>query len=163
MAWSSSSSDPLLSRSRTRESSRLVQEAPHALECVMSRRPYVQTLPKTTWWLRQGRYKKYIAREITCIFIGVYTAFLLFGVVRLSQGPAAYQGFLNALDQPLLVSFHVLALAFASYNSVTWFGVTPKAMRFQIGEDFVPDAAVAGVHYAGWAAASLCMLFLAGI
>ena len=129
----------------------------------MSRRPYVRELPKTTWWLRSGRYKRYIAREITCIFIGVYTAVLLFGVKRLSEGEAAYQGFLDALNHPLFVLFHLLALGFATYNSITWFGVTPKAIRIQVGEDFAPDGVVAGAHYAGWIAISLVVLFVAGI
>ncbi len=129
----------------------------------MSRKPYVQALPRTTWWLRQGRYKRYIAREVTCLFIGAYTTILLFGVKRLSEGPAAYSAFLEALASPSWVLFHVLALGFSVYNSVTWFGVTPKAMRFQIGEGFVPDSVVAGAHYVGWALVSLVVLYLAGI
>ena len=99
----------------------------------------------------------------TCIFIGVYTAVLLFGVKRLSEGEVAYQGFLDALDHPLFVLFHLLALAFSAYNSITWFGVTPKAIRIQIGENFAPEGVVAGVHYAGWIAISLVVLFMAGI
>jgi fumarate reductase subunit C len=129
----------------------------------MSRRPYVRELPRTTWWLRQGRYKRYIAREVTCIFIGLYTAILLRGIACLAAGPEAYQAFLDTLKHPLYILFHLLALGFAAYNSVTWFGVTPKAMRVQMGEDFVPDGVIAGVHYAGWAVISLIILFVAGI
>jgi fumarate reductase subunit C len=129
----------------------------------MSRRPYVQALPKTTWWLRHGRYKRYIAREVTCLFIGAYTTILLLGVKRLSEGPAAYEGFLEMLMRPAWILFHVLALGFSVYNSVTWFGVTPKAMRFQIGEDFLPDAVIAGAHYVGWALVSLLVLYMAGV
>ena len=128
----------------------------------MSRRPYTQTLPKASWWLRQGRYRRYIAREVTCIFIGIYTTVLLFGVKRLSEGPTTYQGFLDALNHPMWIVFHLLALAFAAYNSVTWFAVTPKAIRFQIGDDFVPDAVIAGAHYAGWAAVSVIVLLMVG-
>lgn len=129
----------------------------------MSRRPYVRELPKTTWWLSHGRYRRYIAREITCIFIGVYTAVLLFGVKRLSEGEAAYQGFLEALDHPPFILFHLLALGFSAYNSISWFSVAPKAMRLRIGENFVPDVVVAGAHYAGWIAVSVIVLLMAGI
>jgi fumarate reductase subunit C len=129
---------------------------------MMSRRPYIRELPKTRWWLRQGRYKKYILREVTCIFIGVYTAVLLTGIKRLSDGPGPYEAYLDVLNHPLYILFHVLALAFAAYNSITWFGVTPKAMRIQTGESFVPDGVIAGAHYAGWAVVSLVILFIAG-
>ena len=129
----------------------------------MTRRPYIRELPRTTWWLARGRYKKYMTREVTCIFIGLYTAILLRGIGCLAAGPEAYQGFLDTLNHPLYILFHLLALGFAAYNSVTWFGVTPKAMRMQVGEDFVPDGVIAGAHYAGWAVISLIVLFVAGI
>ncbi|GMQ90395.1 MAG: fumarate reductase subunit C [Gammaproteobacteria bacterium] len=129
----------------------------------MSRRPYIRELPKTTWWLRRGRYKRYIAREVTSIFIGAYTAVLLLGIERLSEGAQAYQGFLDALDHPLSIVFHVLALAFAAYHSTTWFAVTPKAIRIQIGEGFAPEGAIAGIHYVGWIVVSLVVLLMVGL
>ena len=33
----------------------------------MSRKPYVREIPKTSWFMRQGRYKRYMAREVTCV------------------------------------------------------------------------------------------------
>ena len=129
----------------------------------MSRRPYVREVPKTTWWLRHGRYKRYIAREVTCIFIGLYTGLLLCGIGRLSEGEAAYQRFLDTLDHPLFILFNLLALGFSAYNSISWFSVTPKAMRIQIGENFAPDIVIAGAHYAGWIVVSLVVLLMVGI
>ena len=70
----------------------------------MSRKPYIREIPKTTWWLRQGRYKRYMAREASCILIGAYTAVLLLGIKRLSEGQVAYEGFLQALNNPLSIS-----------------------------------------------------------
>lgn len=129
----------------------------------MSRRPYIREIPKTTWWLRQGRYKRYIAREVTCILIGAYTFFLLWGIKRLSEGPEAYAAFLEALQSPASIVFQLVALAFTIYHATSWFNVTPKAMPMQMGEEKLPGGVIVGAHYAGWAVISFVVLFLAGV
>jgi len=133
------------------------------VEKVSGRRPYVREVPRTHWFLRHPRYLRYMVREITCIFIGAYTLICVVGIVRLSQGEAAYDAFLEALRSPASVVFHVAALILSVYHSVTWFNLTPKALPVQVGEDFLPNAAIAGAHYAGWAILSILVLFLAGV
>ena len=85
-----------------------------------------------------------MARELTCLFIGAYTLLLVVGIGRLAEGRAAYEAFLESLKSPLSIVFHVLALGFAVYHSVTWFNLTPKALPVQIGEEFMPDWVIAG-------------------
>jgi fumarate reductase subunit C len=128
----------------------------------MSRRPYTRPVFDTSWWLAQPRYIRYMAREASCIFIGAYTAVIVVGVVRLSDGATAWSDFLEALQAPASVAFHLLALAFALYHTTTWFNVTPKAMPLQIGEARLPDSAIIGAHYAGWAVVSALILYLVG-
>jgi fumarate reductase subunit C len=128
----------------------------------MSRKPYVREIPKFRWFFRHPRYLRYMARELTCLFIGAYTLLLVAGLNSLSQGPAAYQGFLDWLRSPGSIAFHVLAFGFALYHSVTWFNLTPKALPVQIGEDFLPDGVISGAHYVSWALLSLGVLALAG-
>ncbi len=106
---------------------------------------------------------RYMAREVTCIFIGIYSVMLLVGLVRLSQGSAQYEGFLAALRQPGSVLFHLLALAFSLYNTFTWFNVAPKALPVQVGDEHWPDSVVAGGHYVVWVGLSLFILFWAGV
>ncbi len=43
----------------------------------MSRKPYVREVSKTTWFLSHPRYMRYMAREVTCIFIVAYTFLLI--------------------------------------------------------------------------------------
>jgi fumarate reductase subunit C len=129
----------------------------------MMRKPYVREVPRMAWVLRHPRYMRYMARELSCLFIGAYTLLLVVGLKRLSEGPAAYEAFLQALASPLGVVFHIVALAFAAYHSITWFKLTPKAMPLLIGERFVPDAVIAGAHYAAWIVVSLAVLALAGV
>ena len=124
--------------------------------------PYVRTIPKVRWFLRHPRYVRYMAREFTCLFIGAYTLLMVWGLRELANGPAAWQGFLESLRSPASVAFHLVALGFALYHSITWFNLTPKALPVQIGVDFLPDRAISGAHYAAWVVLSVAILFLAG-
>ncbi|MBL8529228.1 MAG: hypothetical protein JNL68_16200 [Burkholderiales bacterium] len=129
----------------------------------MSRKPYVREFANTTWFFRQARYMRYIGREVTCIFIGAYTLLLVCAVMRLSEGQAAYEAFLEALRSPASILFQLVALAFALYHTFTWFNVTPQAMPIQRGEEFLPGSIILGAHYGGWVVLSLVVLFLAGV
>ena len=128
----------------------------------MSRKPYLREVPKFSWFFRHPRYLRYMAREVTCIFIGAYTVLVLVGIMRVAEGPAAYAAFLQALQTPASIAFHVLALGFSAYHSITWFNLTPRALPIQIGERFVPDGVIAGAHYAAWLVLTLAVLILAG-
>ena len=128
-----------------------------------SGKPYVREVSRTRWFFRHPRYLRYMARELSCIFIGAHAFVLIFGVRALANGEAAYASFLRALQTPVAVALLIVALAFSVYHSITWFNLTPKAMRLQVGEEFLPDAAISGAHYAGWALATLVVLYWSGV
>jgi fumarate reductase subunit C len=129
----------------------------------MSRRPLVRVCPPTTWYFRQPRYLRYMSREITSIFVGAYCVLLVVALQRLAAGQAAWEGFLLALQSPLSIVFHLLALVAAVYHAATWFNATQKAMPVQIGEDFLPGNVISGAHYVAWVVLSFVVLFLAGV
>jgi len=127
----------------------------------MSRKPYVREMT-SEWIFRHPRYLRYMTREFSCLFIGGWTLLMVWGLKQLAEGPAAWAAFLECLQSPASIVFHVLALAFAVYHSITWFNLTPKALPLQVGEEFVPDAAISGAHFGAWAVLSLAVLYLAG-
>ena len=127
----------------------------------VSRRPYVRK-EGSRWIFRHPRYLRYMAREFSCLFIGAWTLLMVWGLKQLAEGPAAWAAFLECLKSPASVVFHVLALGFAAYHSYTWFKLTPKALPLQIGEEFVPEAAIAGAHFGAWAVLSIAVLYFAG-
>lgn len=129
----------------------------------MSRRPLVREYSPTTWYFSQTRYLRYMAREITSIFVGAYCVLLVVGLQRLSSGPAAWDAFLLGLRSADSIVFHLLALAASVYHATTWFNATQKAMPIQIGEDFVPGNLISGAHYVVWVVLSFAILFLAGV
>lgn len=127
----------------------------------VTRKPFVR--PVTSEWIfRHPRYLRYMVREFSCLFIGGWTLLMVWGLKQLAEGPAAWGVFLEVLRTPESIVFHLLALAFAVYHSVTWFNLTPKALPLQRGETFVPDAAISGAHFGVWAVLSLAVLYLAG-
>jgi len=126
-------------------------------------KPYVREVSRYGWFLGHPRYMRYMAREVTCVFIGVHAVILLVALRRLSEGREAWEGFLQNLTGPAGVTLQLVVLAFAIYHSTSWFNVTPKAMPVLIGENFLPGAVNVGAHYAAWLIASLAVLFLAGV
>jgi fumarate reductase subunit C len=129
----------------------------------MSRRPLIRKVPPTSWFFRHPRYLRYMAREVTSVFVGAYCVLLVIAMQRLSAGPIAWQEFLGALRSPASIIFHLVAMAAAFYHAGTWFNATQKAMPLQIGEDFVPGAYISGAHYLVWAVLSLVVLYVAGV
>jgi fumarate reductase subunit C len=111
--------------------------------------------------MREKRYVRYMLREATCLFIGLYAFVLMVGLYRLSEGPMAFDAYLAALWSPAgqLMSFIILLMAII--HSVSWFNLTPKAMPVWIGERQAPDWIIIGVHYAGWIVVSVVVLLLA--
>jgi fumarate reductase subunit C len=128
----------------------------------MSRRPYIRKVDRC-WWLHHPRYVAYMIRELTSLFVGLYCTLLVIGLVRLSQGHAAWDGFVAALCSPAGVIFQLICLAFAIYHSVTWFALTPKAMPLMIKGEPVPAIAIVGAHYLAWATVSVIVLIAAGM
>ena len=125
-------------------------------------KPYVREVSRYGWFLRNPRYRRYMAREVTCVFIGLHALILLVALKRLSEGREAWEAFLHNLTGPTGVVLQLVILAFAVYHSTSWFNVTPKAMPVQIGEQFLPGAVIIGAHYATWLIATVAVLFLAG-
>lgn len=128
-----------------------------------SGKPFVREVSRYGWFLRHPRYLRYMAREVTCVFIGLHALILLLLLRRLSEGREAYEAFLHDLSGLAGVALQVVVLAFAVYHSMSWFNVTPKALPVQIGEKFLPGAVIIAAHYAGWLIATVALLVLAGV
>lgn len=128
----------------------------------MSRKPYTREMTYR-WIFRHPRYLRYMARELSCLFIGAYALLMVWGLKALAGGSQTWGAFLESLQSPISVVFHVIALGFALYHSVTWFNLTPKAFPVQLGENFLPASVIAGMHFAAWALVSFVILLLAGV
>ncbi len=129
----------------------------------MSRRPYIRPVQRSTWWLAQPRYIRYMAREVTSAFLCAYSLLIIVGLVRLAQGPLAYDAFLAAVYSTSGQVFSLLTLIFAIYHTYTWFQVTPKAMPIRKGGKLIAGSIIVGAHWFVFLIASVIILYLVGM
>ena len=127
----------------------------------VSRKPYVREMTYR-WIFRHPRYLRYMTREFSCLFIGAWTLMMVWGLKQLAEGRASWEAFLEMLRSPWSIAFQCLALGFSLYHTVTWFNLAPKALPLQIGEEFVPEAVIAGAHFVAWAGLTVAVLYLSG-
>ena len=85
------------------------------------------------WWLKKSSYLLFMLRELSSVFIAIFLVVFLAQVYQLSRGPEAYVAFAQKLSSPGWVIFHVLALLFSLFHSVTWFQSTAVVMPLRIG------------------------------
>lgn len=123
-------------------------------------RPYVQT-PSRAWWLSRPSYRRYMLRELTCVWIGAYVVALVVGLVRLFQGAAAWEAYLHALRSVPGLVFQATALAFVLYHAVTWFALAPSTMPIWRNGKRMPPAWIHAAHYLVWIVISTGVLWSA--
>ncbi|WP_108652227.1 fumarate reductase subunit C [Dongshaea marina] len=121
------------------------------------RKPYVRDVKKD-WWLKNRFYSFYMLREFTCVFAAIYVVILLWGLLRLSQGQVAFEGWLNALHSPVAIVFHILALIAMLYHAKTWFALAPKATRLFKGEELFPEKPIVLSQYIALAVVFMVVL-----
>ena len=103
------------------------------------RRPYVRSMDG--WWRKNPFFVEYMIHEGTALFVAAYAGVLLTGLYRLSQGEAAWNGWLAALKNPWYIAFHLAALLALTYHTYTWFKIMPRTM---------PPVVVGGERLPGW-------------
>ena len=122
-------------------------------------KPYVRSMDG--WWKKNPFYVEYMAHEATALFVAAYVFILLVGLVRLGQGEAAWNSWLEALKSPLSVLCHLVLLAGAVYHTYSWFKILPITMPPVIvgGKKLAPEV-LTGSALAIAAAAGLALLGL---
>ena len=129
----------------------------------MSRNPYVRPISTTTWYMRNGRYKVYVLRELTSFLVMFYSFLTIYGLAALAGSAERWDAFLASQQSTAMVVFHAVALLyFLFFQTFPWFKLAPKAMPVQIGEKKLPDSYIIIGHYVAWLAVSVFILWLAG-
>jgi fumarate reductase subunit C len=113
-----------------------------------------------TWWLTQRSYFLFMLRELSSVFIALFLVVYLFQIYQLSEGPDAYSAFTRKLSSPGWILFHLVALLFALYHSITWFQSSAVVLPLRIGERLISRPIVMALHVGVWVIVSLVVLLL---
>ena len=110
---------------------------------------FIRPHPRYSWWLKKSNYFQYMMRELSSLFIALFTLILIAGVWQMSFGEEAFTQWLNNLwDRLLWLS--LLCFVFATYHSVSWFWVTPKAMPISIMGKPLSGSVIIAAHLLAW-------------
>ena len=110
------------------------------------------------WWLKNRAYFMFMMREFTAVFAGAYAVVLLVMLWKLKHGELTQ--FVEWLHSPLSIAFHLVALAFAIYNTITTFNAMPQVMPIRKGEDKLPDHMLIAPNYVAWVVVSVVLVFI---
>ena len=120
------------------------------------RRTYVR--PMAGWWKRNPFFMRYMAREVTALFVAAYALVLQAGLVRLSQGHDAFEQWLDGMRSPLSIAFHLVLLAIFVYHTYSWFTIMPKTMApVVVGGKRLSNATITGLGLAAAAVAGIAL------
>jgi fumarate reductase subunit C len=118
------------------------------------RRPYVR--PMAGWWTRNPFFVRYMVREVTSVGVWAYALVLTMGALRLGQGEAAWNGWLESMKSPLSLSLHLVLLVCMVVHTYSWFEIMPKTMAPMVvnGE----RVSAARIQRTGWSVAAVAFV-----
>lgn len=120
---------------------------------------YHRAMP-ANWWLKKQSYFLFMLRELSSVFIALFLLVYLIQIYQLTEGAEAYIAFAQKLNSPGWILFHLVALLFALYHSLTWFQSSAVVLPLRIGGRLIPRPTVMALHVGAWAVVSLIILIL---
>ncbi|MGH2346863.1 MAG: hypothetical protein ACRDG4_16680 [Chloroflexota bacterium] len=114
----------------------------------------------TAWWRVNKRYTLYMLRELSSVFVALWSVRLLIQLNQVRRGRTAYEAAVAAQRRPPALAFHLITLLFAVIHSVTFLIAAGKGPTVRVQGRRVPERAIAGGAFAGWAGASLLVLLV---
>lgn len=127
-----------------------------------ARRPFVR--PMEGWWRRNPFFIRYMAREVTAFFVAAYALVLLAGLIRLSQGPAAFDAWLDGMKSGWSIALHVVLFLVFAYHTYSFFDIMPKTMPpVVVGGKRLSRATLTNLGLAAAALASVAVLVIVRI
>jgi fumarate reductase subunit C len=123
------------------------------------RYPFYQRKIPRTWWLKNGPFRRFAAREFTSMFAAAFSILLLLFLFALSRGQTAYEGFLRWLDGPVAIAISAVILVAVLYHTATWFRLSTRIIQIRVRGKVLPSAVVLAALVAAWIGASAIVLY----
>ncbi|HAY5540263.1 TPA: fumarate reductase subunit FrdC [Escherichia coli] len=124
------------------------------------RKPYVRSM-MSTWWKKLPFYRFYMLREGTAVPAVWFSIELIFGLFALKNGPEAWAGFVDFLQNPVIVIINLITLAAALLHTKTWFELAPKAANIIVKDEKMGPEPIIKSLWAVTVVATIVILFVA--
>ncbi|HBC6278088.1 TPA: fumarate reductase subunit FrdC [Escherichia coli] len=124
------------------------------------RKPYVRSMT-STWWKKLLFYRFYMLREGTAVPAVWFSIELIFGLFALKNGPEAWAGFVDFLQNPVIVIINLITLAAALLHTKTWFELAPKAANIIVKDEKMGPEPIIKSLWAVTVVATIVILFVA--
>ena len=124
------------------------------------RKPYVRPMP-SIWWKQLPFYRFYMLREGTAVPAVWFSIELIFGLFALKNGPEAWAGFVDFLQNPVIVIINLITLADSLLHTKTWFELAPKAANIIVKDEKMGPEPIIKSLWAVTVVATIVILFVA--
>lgn len=124
------------------------------------RKAYVRPMP-SNWWKKLPFYRFYMLREGTAVPSVWFSIELIFGLFALKHGPESWGGFVDFLQNPIVLILNVISLAAALLHTKTWFELAPKAICIIRGDEKMGPAPMIKGLWVVTVIVSVIILFVA--
>ncbi|EES1758208.1 fumarate reductase subunit FrdC [Escherichia coli] len=124
------------------------------------RKPYVRPMT-SAWWKKLPFYRFYMLREGTAVPAVWFSIELIFGLFALKNGPEAWAGFVDFLQNPVIVIINLITLAAALLHTKTWFELAPKAANIIVKDEKMGPEPIIKSLWAVTVVATIVILFVA--
>ena len=113
------------------------------------------------WWKKNPYYIGHVLSEAMALFVAAYAFIMICGLYKLSQGEAAWNSWLAAMQSPLSIVVHLVLLVAMLYHVYSWFKVMPLSMPpIMMGQSKLSACAIIT---GGWLAAIASNLIVFGL
>ena len=124
------------------------------------RKAYVRPMT-STWSKMLPFYRFYMLREGTAVPAVWFSIELIFGLFALKNGPEAWAGFVDFLQNPVIVIINLITLAAALLHTKTWFELAPKAANIIVKDEKMGPEPIIKSLWAVTVVATIVILFVA--
>ncbi|ENN1786847.1 TPA: fumarate reductase subunit FrdC, partial [Shigella flexneri] len=106
-------------------------------------------------------YRFYMLREGTAVPAVWFSIELIFALFALKNGPEAWAGFVDFLQNPVIVIINLITLTAALLHTKTWFELAPKAANIIVKDEKMGPEPIIKSLWAVTVVATIVILFVA--
>ena len=112
-----------------------------------------------SWWLKKGSYFIFMMRELSSVFVAIYSIFLIIQICSISEGPEKYNAWLVVSQSWWMILIHIVIGAFVLLHMITWFRISGRIF----GAKPLTPGMVTVANYIVWVVVSVVIIYFVAL